>query len=208
MTDVPPKAQPLELPKIDWKEASKAIETIKPLSERGWVIVAAAKLDERLEIVLKSFFANIPKAADKVFNETGPIGTFYARIEIAFLLGLISEREHRILHLIRKIRNDFSHKSDDLSFSESPIRERCEAFDTTLILGSPSGRNTHMDKFFSAFQFIFLALLYREEKIKHLELPQPLSDEELKSWFKALESVEANEAILKDVTPGGDGGKG
>jgi len=129
MTDIPLKSHLPGRPSLNWKEAKDAIETIKPLSERGWVIVAAAQLDERLECILKSFSADVPQVADKVFKDTGALSTFYARIEIAFLLGLISEKEFRILHLSRKIRNDFSHNSDELSFSKSPIMEKCTAFD-------------------------------------------------------------------------------
>src|SRR5262249_32748525 len=56
---------------------------------------------------------------------TGPLATFSARIDMAYLLGLIPDNVRRELHLIRKIRNDFAHSSENLDFNNEAIANRC-----------------------------------------------------------------------------------
>lgn len=95
-------------------------------SERASVIVGSALLDETLRQIITNFLIQdktSKKKHDKeLFEGYGPLATFSARIKIAFRLGLISENEKRNLDLIRKMRNDFAHKIDDLSFDDKTIR--------------------------------------------------------------------------------------
>lgn len=46
------------------------------------------------------------------------------RIEACYALGLISDREHHDLDLLRKIRNDFAHDIHT-SFDSQPVIDRC-----------------------------------------------------------------------------------
>lgn len=78
----------------------------KPL--RASVITAAALLDTMLEKVISAFL--IPEAdSAKLFDYSGCMGTFSAKIEMAYALGLISKELRDDLNLYRKIRNDCAH---------------------------------------------------------------------------------------------------
>ena len=78
----------------------------KPL--RASVITAAALLDTMLEKVISAFL--IPEAdRAKIFDYSGCMGTFSAKIEMAYALGLISKELRDDLNLYRKIRNDCAH---------------------------------------------------------------------------------------------------
>jgi DNA-binding MltR family transcriptional regulator len=81
-------------------------------SERGMTVLVAAELDRVLEVVVKSYL--VPgKARDDLFSGgSPPLGTFSARINIARALYLIREDEYELLHLIRRIRNEFAHNPD------------------------------------------------------------------------------------------------
>ena len=48
------------------------------------------------------------------------MGTFSAKINIAFRLGLIDKELKRCPHIFRKIRNSFSHKVYGCSLAEQP----------------------------------------------------------------------------------------
>jgi DNA-binding MltR family transcriptional regulator len=85
----------------------------------------ASILDTALEDLLKAYFVNDPNVASNMLGQMRPLGTFSARIDMAYLLGWISLDIHRDLHLIRKIRNDFGHRMKALSFEDPMIRPRC-----------------------------------------------------------------------------------
>jgi len=55
-----------------------------------------------------------------------PLGTFGARIDISYCLGLISKEELQDLQIIQDIRNKFAHRLHDISFDDEDIIEACK----------------------------------------------------------------------------------
>jgi len=109
-------------------ELRKAIAFRKSLtaeSDRGCVLMAAAYIDVQLDILLRKIFVADENVAEALLGTSKPLGTFSARIDVAFLLALLSESERRDLHLIRKIRNDFAHEPSPLTFDAPHIANRC-----------------------------------------------------------------------------------
>src|SRR5690348_13100633 len=79
-------------------------------TDRAAVIVAASMLDELLRTILVARLVPVSSATDELFDgANAPVGTFSARIEMAYRVGLVSVKFARDLHLVRKIRNDFAH---------------------------------------------------------------------------------------------------
>lgn len=93
-------------------------------TDRGCALMSAAFLDNWLRNLLNSFFVEDERITGDFLSPNGPLGTFSSRIDLAYLLGLISKKAHRDLHLIRKIRNDFGHKAEPLSFETGYIKSR------------------------------------------------------------------------------------
>lgn len=175
-----------KLEKIDWKEVKKSLEDIKHLSERGWAIVAVSTLDEQLTALFRAFFVDEPRTVDQLLEDPGILSTFGARIKLAFLLGLISARECRMLNLIRKIRNDFAHNSRITSFFQSPIKERCLELDATKILGAEELCDPRKpeEKFLAAASFLLIALVHRREQLKRREEAKSITEDYLDSKIK------------------------
>jgi mannitol operon repressor len=90
-------------------------------SDRGAALVAASMLDERLEEVLRSFLVEGSASRELLSGFNAPLGTFSSRISAAFALGLIQENEFNEITLIRKVRNEFGHGWEPMSFSSEPI---------------------------------------------------------------------------------------
>lgn len=90
-------------------------------SDRGAALVAAAMLDERLEEILCSFFVENSAARELLAGFNAPLGTFSSRASAAFALGLIQENEFKEISLIRKIRNEFGHGWESMSFESEPV---------------------------------------------------------------------------------------
>ena len=93
-------------------------------SARSFALVAASMLDELVKQLLVAHLLP-PTGRDSLFGGPhAPLGSFSARIDLSHRIGLISPRLARDLHLIRRIRNDFAHSFDDLSFSTPEIAQR------------------------------------------------------------------------------------
>jgi hypothetical protein len=97
-------------------------------TDRGCALFAAAYLDGELEGLLRAKMVADERVASAILSPDRPLGSFSARIDVAYLLGLIPRLARLDLHLIRKIRNDFAHTARRLSFAEPVIAARCREF--------------------------------------------------------------------------------
>jgi hypothetical protein len=95
-------------------------------TDQGVALVSAAYLGEELRMLLEKMFVHSPKTIHALFEGAGPLATFSSRIDLAFAVGLLSQEPHRLLHLIRKIRNDFAHQHHEMSFTDEGIAARCQ----------------------------------------------------------------------------------
>jgi mannitol operon repressor len=100
------------------------LDDLNAESSRGRAMIAAAYLDELLKRVLLGYMRDVPEAKDLVTGHHAPLGTFDARIEACFALGLINDEERSELKLIRRIRNDFAH-DPKARFNDQSIADRC-----------------------------------------------------------------------------------
>jgi mannitol operon repressor len=95
-----------------------------PRSERGQVLISTGFIEEQLKDVLLAFMIDNPQCGELVEGGSAPLGTFSARIEACYALGLISEDEHNDLTLIRRIRNEFAHHIET-SLDTPSVVSRC-----------------------------------------------------------------------------------
>ena len=107
------------------KQLGHFLSNFNKESDRGAALVAASMLDERLHEILINFF--VDKLASEIllsgFN--APLGTFSARASAAHALGLLQESEFKEITLIRKIRNEFGHGWQSVSFESGRVAELC-----------------------------------------------------------------------------------
>jgi len=94
-------------------------------SDRGCVLSAAAYLENELGKLLKNVLVQDEKLYKALFEGYGPLASFSARIDLAYGLGLIPPNERRDLHLIRKIRNTFAHRTGEVTFDDHDISSQC-----------------------------------------------------------------------------------
>ena len=101
---------------------SSAIKEIEKGSDRAAAIVAAAFVEDHLTTVLKSRFHCDEKMTPELFQGSGPLAPFSTKIKLAFITGLLSARACKDLQTIRKIRNEFAHKLENLTFETQNIK--------------------------------------------------------------------------------------
>jgi DNA-binding MltR family transcriptional regulator len=103
-------------------------QTLSTETDRGCALMAAAYLDGELEQLFRAALVADAKSVDDMLDQSKPLGTFSSRIDMAFLLGLIGRQAKRDLHIIRKIRNDFGHDPEPITFRSQQIGARCSEF--------------------------------------------------------------------------------
>jgi len=99
--------------------AAKFLPTFITESERGCVLLAAALVEGHLEKMLTAKLVKVPEKEDPLLN------LYFARkIELAYRLGLISDRFRRDLNLLKDIRNYFAHNVFDCDFENEYIKTK------------------------------------------------------------------------------------
>lgn len=81
-------------------------------SDRGFVIVLAAMLEEILEACIRARLQEldrIPGLADKLFGAERPLSSFSAKIAMAAALGVVEEDLYRRIDGVRVLRNACAH---------------------------------------------------------------------------------------------------
>jgi hypothetical protein len=157
---------------------SRVTKELNAESERACAIVGGAYLDDLLGELLELYLVeNADASPDLLDSENGnaPLGTFGARILIAYAVGLLPKNLTAALRKIKKIRNKFAHDLT-LSFNEPSITKLCEGL-SSLTTDPFNSERTPKQVFIAAVAFI--AGYIRE----HIYLT---SEFELKGSFKAV----------------------
>jgi DNA-binding MltR family transcriptional regulator len=120
---------------FDEREVLEEIEASK--SDRATAIVAAAILEDRLTKAIQSKLRNDKDAVSRLFRQSGPLGSFSAKIDLGYLMGLYSPEIYKDMHTIREIRNAFAHGLREKDFCSTRIGDLCrniKNFDRNFII--------------------------------------------------------------------------
>lgn len=115
------------------KRMKALIDELHGQTDRGVAIVGAAWVEEGLAVALESALHHEKKAWGRLFGGNGPLNTFASKIDLAHILGMLSDAIYSDLHMMRLLRNEFAHliahetEHTTLSFSSSHIKDRCLA---------------------------------------------------------------------------------
>ena len=107
---------------------NSAIQSLQNESDRAVAIVGSALVETRLEYAIISHLQQDKETITKLFGSSAPLGSFAAKIRLAFLLGLISKDFVSELENMKQIRNRFAHDLIAASFAEQSISARCKNF--------------------------------------------------------------------------------
>lgn len=105
-------------------EFNRLSKRLSGLDERGLVLSLSAFAEDSLGELLRVFMRDHVASKDLLEGFNAPLGTFSSRIKAAIALGLISADQFTDLENLRKIRNQFSHTWEDISFNDQRIKDR------------------------------------------------------------------------------------
>jgi hypothetical protein len=104
----------------DWPEIQAEIRNAH---DRAAGIILGSLVEMYLEQLL---LANLPNAKPEIFSQpNGPLTDFYAKNQLAFAMGIISEALLKDLEVVRRVRNVFAHAVAPMRFSDPPITTEC-----------------------------------------------------------------------------------
>jgi len=167
-----------------YHDTGKFLQMLSKESDRGCALIAAAAIDNRLAEAIGKHFVDNKDVSSKVLGQSGPLATFSARIDVGYLLGLYPLSTHRDLHLMRKIRNEFGHVAEELTFESAAIAGRCSELRSAVDIPVPGSRNRYVANLF----FIIGTLDACIQKAVHLYEMKEVTDDERREANAIVES--------------------
>jgi DNA-binding MltR family transcriptional regulator len=107
-------------------DLSRFLNLFNKESDRGAALIAASFLDNSLKEIIEAFLIESKSSKELIDGFNAPIGTFSSRINLANSLGLLMEDEYSLLHSLRKIRNEFGHEWDEVTFESRSIKNKIQ----------------------------------------------------------------------------------
>jgi len=187
-------------PKNELPEFADFIAEFNSESDRAAAIIGAAKIDLLLCKTLEKILIKPGIKKDNLLDNDSPIGTFSARINLIYRLGIIDKKFAKLLHIVRKIRNSFAHELLGVNFESEAHKNRVAELICPLkshdgfqvcIKKAIKGQCNTSTEFRAAIAFITLRLtgIYRRSKVI--------------TQFKTMHIVPENwefEAVAKEMT--------
>jgi DNA-binding MltR family transcriptional regulator len=113
---------------VETEEEAAAVAEIEDASDRAAAIVMASLVDARLTNALQAVMADSKKIIRGLFRPSGPLGSFSSKIDLAYVIGVISDDAHSDLHTMKDVRNLFAHQLKATTFSDPRISAMCQKF--------------------------------------------------------------------------------
>jgi DNA-binding MltR family transcriptional regulator len=95
-------------------------------SDRGCALIAGSIAENALEEIIRARLPHLSKERlDELFGYEGVLGTFSAKIKIAYAFGLIDHKLRDDFDRLREIRNVFAHARTIIRFRTPQIAQAC-----------------------------------------------------------------------------------
>jgi DNA-binding MltR family transcriptional regulator len=105
-------------------EEKSIIESLKKDSDRAVAIIAGSMIETRLESAILARTRRDSVVENRLFQPSGPLGSFATKIDLAYLLGHISAEAFHDLVIVKDIRNMFAHRLDIKDFDTPSVRDK------------------------------------------------------------------------------------
>jgi len=159
------------------KDIERILEELATETDRSVAIVGASVIDESLQSAIASILRPVADDKDmleRLYGMQGIFASFEAKTLVAYSLRVIGPNSRRDLTLITKIRNQFAHDMNPLSFEDNHIKDRCRLLSVpqnSMAQGEPRREYLVSVQYYSAALNLFSIkeLMEGEDGIELLE---------------------------------------
>lgn len=113
-------------------------ESIELASDRAAAIIAGSIVENRITAAILARSSHVPKIEKRRFHASGAFGSFSVKIDLAYMMGIVTGPAYRDLVTLKDVRNSFAHRLDIKDFRSLAIRDKVK--NLTLI-------DTHVGEF-------------------------------------------------------------
>ena len=166
------------LKKLISKEDNAYLKTLENEDDLPCVLIGTTAIDERLESILRKYLRE-DKTANRLFKDTGPLGSLRGKADFCYLLNIVDNRMHRTLLLLVEIRDLFTDSMFEMSFESRQIEKRCaelKAMWSNLATFDKSAKRSY-----ALLVVLLKAILLLTAK--HIKKSKPRYPKELKLMF-------------------------
>ena len=108
-------------------EIGRALHDVE--TDRGCALVGASLTENALREIIRIHAFQAPNTdLDDIFGFEAPLGTFSAKIKIAYAFGMIDKKIRDDCDRIRVLRNAFAHSRVPINFKTSAVTRGCSGF--------------------------------------------------------------------------------
>jgi DNA-binding MltR family transcriptional regulator len=143
------------------KDIERVMDELATETDRSVAIVGASLIDNSLQSAIASILrpvADDNDTLDRLYGTRGIFASVDAKILAAYALKIIGPNSRRDLTQITKIRNQFAHDMNPLSFEDDHIKDRCKLLSVpqnSLAQGEPRREYLVSVQYYSASLDLF-----------------------------------------------------
>jgi DNA-binding MltR family transcriptional regulator len=168
---IPPEPGP------DFDAVRRLQAELRSESPRGIVLVSAAMLEEAVRELMLARLVPMSSGSDPLFDgPMSPFGSFSAKIDGAYRLGILSHQFCRDMHIIRRIRNEVAHEPKEFRFEDAGTSARVIALSQShgIFARSPKWLREHAspslkDQFLEAATWMLFYMTAERERLTTLQ---------------------------------------
>jgi proline dehydrogenase len=98
-------------------------------NDRAVALMGASFVDDAIRSAIQSKYRALNRdETARLFSPEAPVGSYGARIKIAYAMDLCSRQDEHDLDCIRAIRNAFAHVAKPLDFKNQLVASVCDHF--------------------------------------------------------------------------------
>jgi DNA-binding MltR family transcriptional regulator len=124
-------------------EKSQALyDVLNNEGDLSCVLISTSYLDQCLASLLERFLIKSSISKNLLDPRYGTLGTFSARVDLCYCLGLVPKGLFQNLRTLSEIRNSFAHSYLSLSFDDPKVAHLCKSFTFPKAIGKRVEDNT------------------------------------------------------------------
>jgi DNA-binding MltR family transcriptional regulator len=146
-------------------DVARMVEDFDRETDRGVALLAAAFLDDVMDVMLRAVMVDEPDAVNRLMGTGRALESFGARVHLAYCMGLLGRDVYHDLNLIREIRNDFAHRQPT-NFEGEEIRGKCQRLKAASTVMADAGC-TARERFTATVVMLANHLIVTSQEMKH-----------------------------------------